>query len=112
MRPKRNKYGAVKTTVDGIKFDSKAESRRYEELKLLELVGRISGLELQKKFILAEPCVVKGRKRPARYYIADFVYIENGEQIVEDSKGVVTPMYSFKRHLMKSIHGIDIVETY
>ena len=35
------KYGNRKTVVDDIKFDSKAEARRYKELKLLEKSGII-----------------------------------------------------------------------
>lgn len=30
---KRSKYGNIKTVVDGIKFDSKKEAGRYQELK-------------------------------------------------------------------------------
>ena len=43
-------------------------------------------------------------------YIADFVYIENGKQIVEDTKGVKTPLYVVKRKLMLWVHGIKIRE--
>lgn len=42
------KYHNRKTIVDGITFDSKAEAERYKELKRLELIGVIKGLELQK----------------------------------------------------------------
>lgn len=112
MAFKRNKFGAVKTTVDGFTFDSKLEARRYIELRTLQRIGVISDLELQKKFKIADACVIQGRKRPARHYVADFVYMRDGVQVVEDSKGTITQMYSFKRHLMKSIHNIDIVEVY
>ena len=47
-----NKYRNIKTEVDGIKFDSKREAQRYQELKLLEKGGVISNLELQPKFEL------------------------------------------------------------
>ena len=47
----RSKYGAVKTVVDGIAFDSKAEARRYRELWALWRAGEISGdLELQPEY--------------------------------------------------------------
>lgn len=49
---KYNKYGNIKTVIDGIKFDSKRESERYLELKLLEKAGEISDLKLQPRFIL------------------------------------------------------------
>ena len=49
-RDGNSKYGAIRTTVDGVTFASKAEARRYAELKLLEQAGEIKGLELQPKF--------------------------------------------------------------
>jgi hypothetical protein len=45
-----NKYHARKTELDGYIFDSKAEARRYSELKLLEVAGKISNLQLQPKY--------------------------------------------------------------
>ena len=108
MRRFRN----VKTCIDGIKFDSRGESRRYLELKSLQSDGIISNLKLQVKFQIADSCIINGKKRPARNYVADFVYDLGGKQIVEDFKGLVTPMYSLKRHLMKSVNGIDILETF
>jgi hypothetical protein len=84
----RNKYHARKTTVNGIEFDSMAESRRYQELLLLQRAGEISGLELQPRFIL-QPTFrdSQGRTHRAIAYIADFEYVENGRRIVEDVKG-------------------------
>ena len=110
---KRNKYGAVKTEVDGIKFDSKAEAKRYKELKLLEKVGNITGLELQKRYDF----IINGVN--CGFYKADFVYVtrlacdgaESYGQTVEDVKGMKTPVYRLKKKLMKAIHGIDILET-
>ena len=40
-KPRKSKYGNIKTRVDGILFDSKKEAKRYLELKLLEKAGRI-----------------------------------------------------------------------
>lgn len=47
-----SKYKNIKVMVDGIKFDSKAEARRYAELKLMEDTGHIKELKLQPKFEL------------------------------------------------------------
>ena len=47
-----HKYNAIPTTVDGIRFASKREARRYLELKLLQKAGHISDLELQPRFRL------------------------------------------------------------
>ena len=45
-------------------------------------------------------------------YIADFVYKENGQVIVEDVKGKKkTQVYILKRKLMLERHGIKILET-
>jgi hypothetical protein len=106
------KYHNKKTVVAGITFDSKAEASRYIELSTLEMAGKISALRLQERFKIADPCVIHGRKHAARYYVADFVYTRDGKKIIEDKKGVVTPMYSLKRHLMKSVLGLDILETF
>ena len=101
----RNKYGAKKTVVDGIKFDSKAEARRYGHLKLLERVGDISNLELQPKYEL----MIKGIK--VGFYKADFRYMQDGQLIVEDVKGMKTPIYNLKKKIIKAIYGIEILET-
>lgn len=100
------KYGNVKVTVDGRTFDSKKEYNRYCELKLMERAGLIQDLELQKKYELIPK---QGKERAVNYY-ADFVYTENGETVVEDTKGVKTKEYIIKRKLMKYIHGIEIKE--
>lgn len=107
----KSKYRNKKTEVDGLTFDSKAEATRYLQLKMLERSGHINDLKLQVPFELAPSVVIKGRKRPAMKYVADFVYEVSGKNVVEDCKGMVTAIYSAKRHLMKSVHGIDILET-
>lgn len=96
-----HKYRAKPTTVDGIRFASQKEARRYRELRLLECAGKISDLELQVKYALVD--VIK--------YVADFRYKENGETVVEDVKGYKTPIYRRKAKLMKKQHGIEIKET-
>lgn len=117
-----NKYHAKKTVVDGITFDSKKEAERWQELKLLESAGEISDLQRQVEYILIpeqrEPYtigkrggIVKGKliERKASY-IADFVYKENGETVVEDAKGMRLPDYKLKRKMMLYLHGIRIRE--
>jgi hypothetical protein len=105
------KYRNTKCEQDGIKFDSQRERARWFELVQMQVRGEISDLQLQVPFVIAGPCVVAGKKRQARKYVADFVYVTAaGEKVVEDVKGMLTPMYQFKRHLMKTVHNIDIVE--
>lgn len=97
-----NKYGAKKTVVDGITFDSQAEARRYGSLKMLEKLGRISGLELQPKFDLRG--VNDGH---VCFYKADFRYYEHGAdgmmlgRVVEDVKSPITAKESTYRLKIK-----------
>ncbi len=105
MRYGRPKYRNIKTTVDGITFDSKRESIRYCELKLLAKAKKIQNLRLQVPYVIR----VNGEK--ICKYIADFVYVEDGQEIVEDVKGMRTREYVLKRKLMKAVFGIDIRET-
>lgn len=116
------KYRAKKTTVDGITFDSKKEADRYLELKVLEKSGHIQNLRMQVEYVLIPaqygPDIItprgKRKKGPlferAVKYKADFTYIENGEEVVEDVKGYRTPEYKIKRKLMLKEHGIRIRE--
>lgn len=102
---RRSKYGAKKTVVDGIKFDSIAEATRYGVLKVIQAAGLISDLRLQVRYDIA----VNGRK--VCRYVADFVYIENGKEVVEDVKGMKTPVYNLKKKLMEAVFGVVILET-
>ena len=100
-----NKYGNIKTEVDGIKFDSKAEARRYSELKLLEKAGEISNLELQPRYD------IKIGGKYIAHYKADFRYFTAEEAVVEDVKGVKTPIYRLKKKLVEALYpGVKIVE--
>lgn len=96
---KKNKYGAEKTTVDGIKFDSSGESKRYATLKLLERAGAIKNLKLQPHFLLQESFTHDGHKERKIEYIADFQYEKDGQIIIEDFKGKKTEVYKLKRKL-------------
>ena len=113
-----SKYRAVPTVVDGIRFASMAEARRYQELRLLEKAGKIRNLKLQPKF----PLLVNGIK--VGTYIADFGYeLPNGPSLrdavskwsmvvpaTEDVKGVLTPMYRLKKKMVFAQYGITITE--
>lgn len=102
-----NKYGNKRVVVDGIRFDSKREAARWQELKLLERAGEIKGLERQVEYEL----IPKQPGERAVKYIADFRYIDHdGKTVVEDTKGVKTPVYILKRKLMLQVHGIRVVE--
>ncbi len=118
----RTKYHSKKITRDGITFDSVKEYRRFCELSLLEKAGAITDLKRQVEFILIpaqrEPDtigvrggIIKGKTIEHKCsYVADFVYTENGKQIVEDTKGFRTKDYILKRKMMLYFHGIRIRE--
>lgn len=101
---RRNKFNAQRTEMDGRTFDSKAESVRYAELRLREQAGEISNLRCQVKF----PIAVNGVH--VCDYIADFTYYADGQFVVEDVKGMKTPVYRLKKKLTEAIYKFEIVE--
>ena len=84
-----NKLNAKMTTIDGIKFRSQDEGKRYLQLKLLQKAGAIKDLELQHRYELQPAFTKGGKKYRAIYYVADFVYVDTktNETVVEDVKG-------------------------
>lgn len=131
MKRVTRKYSNKKVTVDGIEFDSKKEARRYCELQMLLQAGQIEQLELQKEFELIpaqyETFPRYGKKgqrlkdgqrciEKACTYAADFAYIQDGQQVVEDVKGYRDPAsagyakFVIKRKLMLWRYGIKIKE--
>lgn len=105
-KKKPSKYRNEKTVVNGITFDSKKEADRYRDLKLLVAAGQIGGLQLQPVF----PIVVNGVK--ICEYRADFSYQDaGGATVVEDCKGMRTPVYKLKKKLVEAQYGIRILET-
>lgn len=70
------------------KFDSIKEYNRCVQLRMLERAGKISGLKQQVPFLISSAFIDKvGKKHQAIVYRADFVYVEDGEEVVEDVKG-------------------------
>lgn len=107
-KQRRNKYGNVVTELDGRKFDSKAEAKRYAELKALQRAGRITELICQPEYPITVNGVTVAR------YLADFEYrTAEGRLIIEDVKSPATaknPCYRLKRKLVEVIHQITITE--
>lgn len=111
MVRKVGKYKNRKLTIDGEVFDSQKEARRYRELALLQRAGQISDLKRQVRYELIPTQRIGGKVvEKSCVYIADFVYTENGETVVEDTKGFRTKDYIIKRKLMLHVHGIRIKE--
>lgn len=126
-----NKYRNRQIEYNGEKYDSVKEYRRHDELKLLERAGKITGLQRQVKFELIpkqfeESNEVfqrgknKGLPKPGKmleyavFYVADFVYKQNGKLVVEDVKGykggAAYAIFTIKRKLMLERFGIRIKE--
>lgn len=103
---KRSKFGNVKKEIDGHLFDSSAEARRYIELKALDATGAIMHLKLQPRYTL-QPAFrdSDGKHHREIAYVADFFYYTEEHDkygIVEDVKGMKTPVYSLKLKLFKA----------
>lgn len=96
-----SKYRAKKTVIDGIKFDSRKEAKRYTELKLLERNGDIEKLTLQPRFLLQEGFRKNGKAYRKIEYVADFMYEQDGKLIIEDVKGIKTDVYKLKQKLFE-----------
>lgn len=95
------KYINEPTEAHGIRFDSKAEARRYEQLRLLEQAGAITDLTVHPRYELLPARTVDGKRKRARRYEGDFGYVEDGRQVVEDVKGAVTQVFSLKADLFR-----------
>ena len=105
------KYGNKKSVAaDGTKFDSRAEHRRWVHLCHLQAGGLISDLRRQVAYELVKSVKYHGasRAKPAIRYVADFVYVEKGVEVIEDVKGALTPEFKLKRHLMKALLGLEV----
>lgn len=100
------KYRNQPVEIDGHRFASKAEARRYGELKLLERANQIAHLELQPRFPLHV------REVLVCTYVADFAYMLQGRGIVEDVKSPATrtPQYRIKVKLLRALTGIEVRE--
>ena len=98
---KKSKYGAIKTQIDGITFDSKKEADYYANLKLQVLAGDIDGFCMQPVFILA----------PGLKYKADFiVFYKDGTFEIIDTKGFRTKEYIAKKKVLKDKYNLKIKE--
>ena len=115
---RKHKYRAVPIVVDGERFDSTGEHLRWRDLKLLERAGEIKRLRRQVRIGLwavsgttAETSTVvplayeSGRQA---VYVADFVYEEQGDEVIEDFKGMDTPLSKLKRAIVEAMYGTRV----
>lgn len=103
---KAPKFGNVPVKRDGEKFDSKLESRRAQDLQLMEKAGEIRDLRFHVSFPLLVADEMIGS------YEADAVYFDTrlNRKVVEDSKGVRTPLFRWKARHFKAQFGYAITE--
>ena len=106
-KQRRHKYGAKKTTVDGIKFHSKGEAMRWMALKMLERAGKITRLARQHALHLR----AAGHDGILGKYVADFSYRTDRGTVYEDFKGFDTPLSIWKRKHAEAEYGIKILIT-
>lgn len=99
FRSRSNKYGAKRTSVDGVIFHSKKEAMRYVALKQMLKSGKIKDLELQPRV----PIYINGKK--ICDYVGDFRYVDSsGFTVLEDvkSEATKTPVYRLKKKMLEA----------
>ena len=105
---KANKYNAKRVQVGGIWFDSKAEAKRYNELKLMRAAKLIEDLKVHPslkipsdEFVhMPQICTVE----------LDFYYFDLKTKLYvwEDVKGRDNPLSKLKRKLVEAFYGIEV----
>ncbi len=97
-------FGTKPVSFEGYQFDSQLEAKRYGELKLLQKAGAISKLEIHRRWGLHVNNIKIGE------YEADFTYLEGNQVVIEDTKGVSTPLYRWKKKHVLAEYNIEIRE--
>lgn len=130
VQEKERKYHNEPESRGKLRFDSKKEARRYDELMVMLREKMIRGLQLQKQFTLQESYVTpEGKRVRAIRYVADFCYEQRvhccilhdegpsssevrWELVVEDvkSRATRTAQYEIKKKLMLERFGVSITE--
>lgn len=113
---KRNKYGAIRTTLDGQSFDSKGEAARWAFLNMMCRAGQISNLRRQVPVELHAP--VAGDPSALQVigkYVMDFAYFPKGAvdssfEVWEDFKSpaTITGLFRWKRKHIEIEYGKKI----
>lgn len=127
-REKGQKYKNKKIEIDGIKFDSTKEGKRYIVLKQALEDGIIQDLKLQVKYELipsikeeyVEHLKTKDKIKTRTLqlpitYTCDFQYFKDGELVVEDVKAspkMLPKEFTLKEKLMFWKYGIKIRKVY
>ena len=97
----RHKYNAVATELDGIRFDSKAESRYYSQLKIRKQAGEVV------VFLMQVPFRLPGGVR----YVVDFMeFHADGTVHFVDVKGMETASFKAKKKQVEEIYAPIVIE--
>lgn len=101
MRVTRHKFRAQATERDGIRFDSKKEAKRYDDLRLLQRSGEVLFFLRQVPFDIGAG---------VKYRLDFLVFWRDGDITFEDVKGFRTKEYLIKKRLVESLYPITIQE--
>jgi dsDNA-binding SOS-regulon protein len=97
----RHKFKAIPTELDGIKFASKKEAKRYRELEMLKKADALLF------FLRQVPFHLSGNVK----YVCDFLcFWKDGTVTIEDVKGIKTPIYVLKKKQVEATYPIKITE--
>ena len=113
MTRRRNKYGNQKVVADGYVFDSKLEYLRYQQLKIFEAAGEITGLKVHPTYIILDgERLPSGKKQSQVTWTADFEYYDSvNERIVEDVKSPATAKkdsFRVRVKMFQARYGIEV----
>lgn len=105
---RKHKYASKACVIDGIRFASETEGRRYNDLVMLSRAGQIKDLKVHPAFR------VEMNGKWLFTYNADFQYhdMKLGHDIVEDVKRYAgrTPIYALKKKIVEALYGFPIIE--
>lgn len=99
---KVSKYHSIPTQYGGLKFASKLEAARFQDLMLAQKAGEIASLKTHPRFVLQEAFTDSaGTKHRAIVYEADFSYVDlrTGRECVEEVKGFEGKTWLIKKKL-------------
>lgn len=110
----KNKFGAKRTEIDGISFDSKKEADRWGQLLLLQRAGEIRDLRRQVRIeLIGRDAPLRTRTGKPMIITIDFAYEDRRQSwatVYEDAKGIPTRDYEVRRAVAEAM-GIRIIET-
>ena len=101
---RRNKYGAIKTKVNGQTCDSKAEAKHYTNLLFLEKLGEIKDLKLHPRY----PILINDEK--VCTVVLDFEFYDTRDEKIHyiDVKGFYTSESKLRHKLLQIANKLKV----